>query len=90
MMLATGASLALWTMAQLDEDVKASEPIWLLVIITLTAWPSYLAWCSHQRTSARLSELERQREADCGAAYADGYLDALAVYPSDTAGRAAT
>lgn len=90
MMLATGASLALWTMAQLDDDVRAREPIWLLVIITLTAWPSYFAWCSHQRTNARLAELEQQREAEYGVAYTDGYLDGLAAYPSEAAGRAAT
>lgn len=78
MLLLTGASVALWVLAQLDDDVKAREPIWLLIIITLTAWPSYGAWCSHQRTTRRITELERRREADYGSGYADGYLDCLA------------
>jgi len=67
MMLLTGASAALLLFAQFGPDVVAHDWIWL-VIITLTAWPSYWAWCSR----------------DYSAGYADGYLEAIAAQLPET------
>lgn len=88
MMLLTGAAGTLWFLAQIEPTVKAKDWIWLLIIIVLTGWPSYWAWCSHHDTLGRLAEVERRCATAYNAGYSNGYLDALASRVEYPAGQA--
>jgi hypothetical protein len=70
---ATGASFTLWLAAQFNSGpARADDPIWLAIILTLTAWPSYLAWRYCSRVRDEVAGVNRGRAYREG--WADGYL----------------
>lgn len=79
LLIATGLAAAVWTWVQLSRDTVVHDWIWLLVVATIGAWPTYAAWRSHVTISARIAEVEHQAAAapTYESGYADGYLDAL-------------
>jgi hypothetical protein len=78
MWILTGVSVTVWILAEFIGEVAARPWIWLFVIVTLTSWPSFAAWCSHRRLTARLDEIEHDGLPRSRAAgYAEGYLDGL-------------
>jgi hypothetical protein len=64
--LATGSSGTLWTVAQIDDSMTDIAPIWLALIVTLTAWPSYLAYRFR-------SQMREEIATACERAYQDGF-----------------